>query len=160
MTQQTAVGIGEYLYAVIAAPQEDRNYGAIGINGGMVYAVSNGEVAAVVSDVPNEKIRPERRNLAAHHEVLKQLMKQYAVLPMSFGVIADGPEAIQRILSLNRSVFLDQLRRVERKVEMGLRVVWDVPNIFEYFVGTYPELMALRDRLFGGNHEPSQDDKL
>jgi len=34
----------------------------------------------------------------------------------------------------NRRAFEEQLERVTGKVEMGLRVAWDVPNIFEYFV--------------------------
>ena len=46
------------------------------------------------------------------------------------------------------------------KVEMGLRVAWDVPNIFEYFVNTHPELRAARDRFLGRNHVPTQEDKI
>src|SRR6266849_10960912 len=43
---------------------------------------------------------------------------------------------------------------------MGLRVTWDVPNIFEYFIQTHPELRAVRDRFFGGHRELTQDDKI
>jgi len=150
---------GRYLYAVVAG-SEDRTYGAFGIKEGTVYAIFDGRVAAVVSDVPNDKIRPERRHLAAHHEVLKRLMAESTVLPMSFGIIADGPGAIRRILSLNRKAFLEQLQRVAGKVEMGLRVVWDVANIFEYFVNTHPELRAARDRFLGTHREPTQEDKI
>lgn len=150
---------GRYLYAVVAG-SEDRTYGAFGIKEGTVYAIFDGRVAAVVSDVPNDKIRPERRHLAAHHEVLKRLMAESTVLPMSFGIIADGSTAIRRILSLNRKAFLEQLQRVAGKVEMGLRVVWDVPNIFEYFVNTHPELRVARDRFLGTHREPTQEDKI
>jgi hypothetical protein len=43
---------------------------------------------------------------------------------------------------------------------MGLRVRWDVPNIFEYFIDTCPELRAARDRLMGGNRQPRQEDRI
>jgi hypothetical protein len=43
---------------------------------------------------------------------------------------------------------------------MGLRVTWDVPNIFEHIVGTHPELAAFRDQIFRGGRAPSQDEKI
>jgi len=49
---------------------------------------------------------------------------------------------------------------VAGKVEMTLKVRWDVPSIFEYFVRTHPELRMLRDRLFGSGGEPAEDDKI
>lgn len=150
---------GRYLYAVIAG-SEERTLGALGIDGGIVYTISAGRLSAVVSDVPNGKIRPERRHLKAHQETLKRLMEESVPLPMTFGIIAEGPKAIRKILSLNQKGFLEQLHRVAGKVEMGLRVTWDVPNIFDYLVQTHPELRADRDRLFGRHHEPTQADKI
>jgi len=148
-----------YLYAVTPA-SNGWNLGPIGVDGGAVSSIAHRGVTAVVSEVP-QTLRPERRQLAAHQEVLKRLLLEAsAVLPVSFGVVVDGPEAIRRILSRNQKPFLEQLRRVTGRVEMGLRVTWDVPNIFEYFVHTHPELRAVRDRFFGGHREPSQDDKI
>jgi len=161
MIQPTAVATGKYVYAVTTSGPGRRTYGPIGIDGGEVYPIPNGQLAAVVSDVSNARLRPERRHLAAHHAVHKCLMRgAQALLPMSFGIIADGPDAVRRILTLNRDAFLEQLRRVENKVEMSLVVKYDVPNIFEYFVRTHPELRAFRDQLFGGGRQPSEDDKI
>ncbi|RJX35693.1 MAG: gas vesicle protein GvpFL [Desulfarculus sp.] len=150
---------GRYLYAIVADAGE-RELGTIGVGSGRVYCVSDGKVSAVVSDLPNRKIRPERRNLAAHQAVLKALMADTTPLPMAFGIIADGPGAIQKILSENQKVFLNELRRVADKVEMGVRITWDVPNIFEYFVNTRSELRSVRDRYFVTNREPSQEDMI
>jgi len=150
---------GRYLYAVIFGPEE-QSYGAFGIDGSTVYTISDGRVAAIVSDVPNKKIRPERRRLASHQEVLKRLMEHVTPLPMSFGIIADGPKAIQRILSRNQHELVAQLHRVSGKVEMGLRVTWDVPNIFEYFVHGHQELREARDQFFGSPRGPAQEDKI
>jgi len=122
--------------------------------------ISNGGASAVVSEVANQKIRPERRHLAAHQGVLKQLMTESTPLPMSFGIIADGPAAIRRILSLNKDAFREQFERVQGKVEMGLRVTWDAPNIFDYFVDTHPTLRSARDRYFGTHREPTQEERI
>ena len=159
MAVQASKKTGRYLYAVVAGHAE-RSYGTYGIDDSIIYSIPGGEVTAVVSDVPNGKLRPERRHLAAHQAVLKRLMEESTPLPMSFGIIADGPETIKKILAENQPEFQKQLQRVAGKMEMGLRVTWDVPNIFEYFVSTHPELRAARDRYFGTHREPTQDDKI
>ena len=150
---------GRYLYAVVDSSM-DVDLGSVGIDGGRVYAIHDGQIGAVVSDLPNERIRPERRRLAAHHAVLKQLMESQTVLPMAFGLVADGPSAIRQILAQNRAAFTEQLERFAGKIEMGLRVSWDVPNIFEYFVSTISDLRLLRDRLFRSGREPSHEEKI
>lgn len=155
--KQAAVGC--YLYAVIDSDSE-RQLGVTGLDGRPVYTLSDGGFAAVVSDLPNGKVRAERRRLAAHHDVLKRLRRDHTVLPMSFGVIADGPDAIRSILERHRPAFAEQVQRVAGKIEMGLRVVWDVANIFEYVVSIHDELRALRDRVFWNGREPSQADKI
>ncbi|MBM4302249.1 MAG: GvpL/GvpF family gas vesicle protein [Deltaproteobacteria bacterium] len=160
MAARTAAKGGRYLYAIVTAPGE-RTYDFAGIEGAPVYSIANGQVAAVVSDVVNDRIRPERRHLAAQQTVLKGLLSRAdAMLPMAFGIIADGPKAIQKILSRNHAVFLQQLQRVAGMVEMGLRVSLDVPNIFEYVVNTHPELRTARDRFLGPYRNPSQEDQI
>lgn len=159
MGGQTSNKKGRYLYAVTYG-SEARNYGFIGIDNSIVYTIFEEETAAVVSDVPNGKLRPERRHLSSHQGVLRRLMEESTPLPISFGVIADGPKTIEKILAENRPAFQEQLHRVAGKMEMGLRVIWDVPNIFEYFVSIHPELRSARDRFFGTHREPAQDDKI
>jgi hypothetical protein len=149
----------QYLYAIVAGG-EDRFYASLGIDGNDVYSITEGRVAAVVSGVAGSKIRPQRANLAAHQAVLKSLMADSTPLPMAFGTIAAGPEAIRGILVRNQRAFEQQLKRVGGKLEMGLRVAWDVPNIFEYFVNTHAELRLARDRLIGARHEFTQEEKI
>jgi gas vesicle protein GvpL/GvpF len=148
-----------YLYAVIADTRNQK-YGDFGIDAGCVYSIPAGRVAAVVSEVQPGRIRPQRSHLAAHQEVLKKLLTQTTPLPMSFGMIAASPEAVRKLLLRNQQALLEQLGRVAGKVEMGVRITWDVPNIFEYFVNTHSELRLARDRLLGGPREPTQDDKI
>jgi len=148
-----------YLYAIVVAG-EPRSYPSLGIDGSDVYTVTAGRLAAVVSGLAAPKVRPQRANLAAHQAVLKSLMADTTPLPMAFGTVAASPEAIRGILVRNQHAFQEQLQRVAGKVEMGLRVAWDVPNIFEYFVNTHAELRLARDRLVGGRHEFTQEEKI
>jgi hypothetical protein len=147
------------LYAIVAAG-EPWSFESLGIEGQHVYTITEGRVAAVVSGVTSSKIRPQRANLAAHQAVLKGLMAATTPLPMAFGTVAASPEAIHKILVRNQRAFEKQLQRVAGKVEMGLRVAWDVPNIFEYFVNTHAELRLARDRLVGTRHEFTHEEKI
>ena len=158
-TPATATRQRTYLYAIIAGGQE-RVYGRFGIDGHDVYSIAAGKVAAVVSGLPGPGVRPERARLAAHHEVLKRLMAESTPLPMSFGIVAESPAAVRRMLARNQHSLVTQLEHLAGKVEMGLRVTWDVPNIFEYFVNTHPELRVARDRLLGVNCAPTQEHKI
>lgn len=159
MAVQASKKTGRYLYAVVAGHAE-RSYGTYGIDDSIIYSIPGGEVTAVVSDVPNGRLRPERRHLSAHQDVLRRLMEESTPLPMSFGIIADGRNTIEKILTENQAAFQKQIERVAGKVEMGLRVSWDVGNIFDYFVVTHPELRLARDRFFGTHREPAQEDKI
>ena len=161
-TKEPAVPVAcgrNYLYAIVASG-EPWSYESLGIGGQHVYTITEGRVAAVVSGVASSKIRPERANLKAHQAVLNRLMTDTTPLPIAFGTIAASPEAIRGILVRNQQAFREQLQRVGGKVEMGLRVAWDVPNIFEYFVNTHAELRMARDRLVGVRHEFTQEEKI
>ncbi len=156
----TATARGRYLYAFVDGAADGQSFDMPGLDGTTVYTIGDNGLTAIVSDLPNQKIRPERRRLAAHHEVLRRLMVDHTVLPVAFGVVADGPESVRRILRINHDGFIEQVERVRGRVEMGLRVTWDVANIFEYMTGLHQELRSLRDRIFRGGREPSQDDKI
>src|SRR5262245_12341353 len=149
----------QYLYAVIGSTPK-QEWHVYGIEGNAVRSVTDGAVSAVVSDLSRSRIRPERRHLAAHRQVLEQVMAETSLLPLRFGTIADDAEAVRRILSLHQERFITQLNRVAGKVEMGLQVSWDVPNIFEYFIEREPELRRLRDRYFGSQARCTQQDKI
>lgn len=151
---------GWYLYAVLPAGFEPKRKVG-GLAGADVTLLTEGSLSAAMSLVPaGERLRPERRNLAAHNGVLKALMEDVTVLPVAFGIVATDEPALRRILSRNQETLLSQLTRVNGRIEMGLRVTWDVPNIFEYMVNVHEELRETRDRIFGVRREPTQDDKI
>lgn len=155
---------GYYLYGFIRT-DEDRDFGPIGLpdggEPGKVHTVRNGPVAAIVSLVPtHDKILPLRKNLAPHNGVIREVMKTTTIIPMAFGHVARGEEEIKRALKRNRQPLLDELERLWSKVEMGLKIKWDVENIFEHVLGMDPELSAMRDRVFGRASAATQAEKL
>ncbi|UQA57622.1 GvpL/GvpF family gas vesicle protein [Polyangium aurulentum] len=138
---------GMYLYAVLACGHDSSSVGPIGIDGGEISCVALDDVAAAVSPVPRARLRPERKHVAAHHAVLARLMRKSTVLPAAFGLVAPSEEAIRYFLASRRDVLREQLARVAGKAEMGLRVSWNVPDLFAFFVAMHPELREVRDQL-------------
>jgi hypothetical protein len=149
----------KYIYAIIEGPPRGA-YGGIGIDGGELEFISGRAITSVASAIAAERIRPERRYLSAHREVLRRLIEQEdAVLPICFGTIAAGSDDVAAMLTANRAMLARQLRRVAGMVEMGLRAAWEVNNIFDYFISIKPELRAARDRVFG-RRQPTQDEQI
>ena len=161
MARRTTTKGGTYLYAVTAGAEE-KDFGPVGLYESDVHTINDGEVTAVVSELPVDgKLRPERRHLAAHQGVLSRLVEESdVVLPVSFGTVADSAEGIRNMLARYKPDLMKQIRRVQGKVEMEVRVVFEVPNVFDYFITVHPELKEMRDRVFDGKHEPSRDEKI
>ena len=158
-TSSTAKPGRKYLFAIVYA-NDVRHWSCAGLDDQGVSVIVEGRLAAVVGGVSGPKVRPERRNLAAHQQVLKEILASTTPLPMSFGILADTAQEVSKILRRNQGTFLEQLQKVAGKVEMGLRVNWDVPNIFEYFVNTHAELRAARDRILGADRPATQEVKI
>lgn len=150
---------GKYIYGFMRNGEKP-TFTIPGIDGKPVFTISDNGVAAVVSGGPDGKLRPERKHLSAHHSVIKEIMKTLTILPLSFGVVADNEASIKKILKLNHDSFLSQLKRLEGKVEMGIKIVWDVENIFEFMVRKHRTLELFRDNIFLKPTGATQEEKL
>ena len=150
------------IYALCASDGIKPNYKLRGLDSAPVYAIDNNGLRAVVSDTLSARLRPDRRNISAHQAVLHTLTEDSTVLPMRFGVIARNAEAVENLLSANQEAIRDHFERLNGRVEMGLRVSWDVANIYEYYVATHPVLMQGRDEIWDKNANKSghRDEKI
>ncbi len=153
--------MGKYIYAVIDVVGDKIYDEPCGLNGAVLHTISCGQITAVVSDLVDKRIRPERKNLAAHNSVIKHLMGEVpSLLPVKFGTLANSAEAVRELLRENNDTLVAELDKVRGRVEMGLHVKLDVANVFEYMVNSQPELGALRDRVYGRQRGPTQMDQI
>ena len=159
MSTLTAVETGLYLYGITDA-RDGLDVAIRGIDGGSIETIEADGIAAVVTRVGRQKIRPQRANLAAHNNLLRSLVEHQTVIPCAFGMVASSEEQLQDVLLANREKLLGLLARLRGKVEMSLSVYWNTSNIFEFFVGTNHELKQMRDRVFHPGREPSMDERL
>lgn len=155
---------GRYLYGLVRASSA-RDFGAVGLpvaeSPARVYIVRTGDVGAVVSDFPaRERLLPLRRNLEPHNRVIRDIMAETTIVPMAFGQVARSETEVVKALRGNRAAIEAELARLDGKVEMTLRVLWDVPNIFEHIVSEDRELARVRDETFGRSSPPTQGEKI
>ena len=116
----------KYVYCIIRSSQP-RRFGAIGLGAEPteVHTVSFREIAAVVSDTPEEVLDATRENVLAHERVNETVMKSFTVIPMSFGTIFKTPDDIVELLRGAYDACQDVLDKMQDKVEFGLKVLWD-----------------------------------
>lgn len=144
-----------YLYAIVrstvSVPDD-----VTGVQGTPLRSVTEAPLSVIASPTPEGKLRPRRRNLKAHHDVIKQLAATETVLPMAFGVIAESGDHVRAFLDTHAVPLAEQLDALDGYVEIGFRVAWNVDDIFAHFVEQYDELRDLRDAFFGDDGSASQ----
>lgn len=159
--EYTPVSIPEckYLYGIIRTEGE-QDLGPIGLRKARVYTIGFKDIAALVSDHPLTKIKPLRENLTPHHQVIKEAIQDFTIIPVAFGHIVRSADEIRGLLEVNYPEIDQELNRLCNKVEMGLKVLWDVDDIFDHFLSRDRELRDFRDRIFGRSHQPTQAEKI
>ena len=122
---------GKYLYCLIKE-KKSKEFNVLGIEGGKVYTISEGELSVVISDVEIKEYPISRENTLTHQKVIEEAMKEYDVLPISFGTVAESEKNIkEKILKLKAKELLNALEKIKGKVELNLKAVWlDMSNVF------------------------------
>jgi hypothetical protein len=123
---------GRYVYGILNS-KEPMNFGRMGIGGAgePVYAVNYRDIAAVVSKTPVAMFDPTRENALAHEHVIETVMKNYTIIPMSFGTVFRTEDDIREVLKSIYSSLKDVLNQMAGKIEFGLKVNWERDQIIE-----------------------------
>jgi hypothetical protein len=123
-----------------------------------VRVIKEGDLAAVVSDAP-EGLRPKRRDLLAHQNVLAEAGAGGPVLPMRFGSVSTDDAAVAGVLAERAEHFKERLDALAGKVEYNVKATHDEEAVLHRVMSENPEVRALTEAnrsAGGGNY----DDKL
>jgi hypothetical protein len=139
---------GKYVYCIIKCPKP-REFGTIGIGGEnqRVFTVHHGELAAVVSDTPLRIYDPTRENVLAHEFVNETVMREFTVIPMSFGTLFRTEDDIVELLKSTYQAFDDVLQKMKDKIEFGLKVLWDRDRVIATIEEENDEIRRLKDEI-------------
>jgi hypothetical protein len=147
--------VGKYLYCIIRCSDERTfdDVASIGDGNGRVHTVPHNGLAVAVSDTPVAEYESTRANMLAHERVQERVMREFTLLPVRFGTVANVASAtqdIQKLLERRFQEFDQLLAEIEGKVELGLKASWrDEKAIFEEIVAENPDIRRLRNSLAG-----------
>ena len=139
---------GKYVYCIIRSAKP-REFGGLGIGEGSnrVYTVHHRDLAAVVSDTPIVIYDPTRENVLAHEFVNETVMREFTVIPMSFGTVFRSEEDVSELLRSTYQAFMDVLDKMQDKIEFGLKVLWDRDKVIAELERSNDEIRRLKDEI-------------
>ncbi len=150
----------QYVYAVVPAGSADLRDQS-GINGGPVQEVRYGPVAALVTPIDGDRVRPSRANLSAHQHVVGAAHKSGPALPVRFGtVMPDERTVMEELLEPRAYQFESMLTEFDGKDEFRIkcRYLPDVP--LREVVRRSKPVRRLRDRMRAPGSRATQADQM
>ncbi|MGV9930967.1 GvpL/GvpF family gas vesicle protein [Streptomyces olivaceoviridis] len=120
-----------------------------------VRVLTAGELAAVVSDAP-EGLRPKRRDLLAHQNVLAEAGAAGCVLPMRFGSVSPDDDTVTSVLTERAEHYLERLRELDGKVEYNVKATHIEEAVLHRVMAENAEVRALAEanrRAGGGSYD-------
>ncbi|MER8006832.1 GvpL/GvpF family gas vesicle protein [Streptomyces sp. NPDC094149] len=120
-----------------------------------VRVLHEGELAAIVSDAP-EELRPKRRDLLAHQRVLDAAGQAGVILPIRFASVSPSDETVMTVLADRADHLLERLRALEGKAEYNLKANHNEEAALQLVVADNDEIRSLAEanrQAGGGSHE-------
>src|SRR5438045_3161618 len=139
---------GKYVYCIIESTAQ-QTFGTIGIGGrgDEVQTIHYGPLAAVVSDTPVVVYDPTRENALAHEHAIEAVMKEFTVIPMSFGTVFRTEGDVVEFLKDTQDALADVLRKLKDKIEFGLKVNWDPETVLKEVEQENEEIRRLKEEI-------------
>ncbi|MEU9240957.1 GvpL/GvpF family gas vesicle protein [Streptomyces shenzhenensis] len=146
-----------YVYGITAAahPALPDGMDGVGDPPRPVRVLTEGELAAVVSDAP-EGLRPKRRDLLAHQNVLAEAGAGGCVLPMRFGSVSPDDDTVTGVLAERADHYLERLRALDGKVEYNVKASHVEEAVLHRVMSENSQLRALAEanrKAGGGSYE-------
>jgi Gas vesicle synthesis protein GvpL/GvpF len=138
--------VAKYVYGVIHADTPAPR--CRGIAGAPVSTLVHEDLAAVVSDLPEDALEADRDDLVVHSQVLSAALENGPVLPMRFGLLLEDESAVREgFLAPFHDTLSVQLHDVDGKAELHLRATYDESRVMREAVEVNPAIARLRDSL-------------
>ncbi|MFJ4982122.1 GvpL/GvpF family gas vesicle protein [Streptomyces coeruleorubidus] len=135
-----------YVYGIIPAShtplREDLD--GIGDPPRPVRVLRQGELAAIVSDAPDQ-LRPKRRDLLAHQQVLAEAGAGGVVLPMRFGSAAPDDETVTAVLAEHAEHFLERMRALDGAAEYNIKASHDEEAVLRLIMADHDDIRSLAE---------------
>ncbi|MBG0851234.1 GvpL/GvpF family gas vesicle protein [Streptomyces spinoverrucosus] len=146
-----------YVYGIAASshPALPDGMGGVGDPARPVRILKEGDLAAIVSDAP-EGLRPKRKDLLAHQNVLAEAGSGGSVLPMRFGSVAPDDAAVTGVLAERTEHYKERLTALDGRIEYNVKANHVEEAVLHHVMAESPEIRALAEanrKAGGGGYE-------
>ncbi len=135
-----------YLYCIIES-KKNEEFGEIGIGGSKVYSVTYKELGAVVSNSLGENPIEVLSEGITHQKVVEEVMKNFTIIPMSFGQVPKSEEDVKGFLAEHYDELKEMFRKIEGNVELGLKASWKMDMIIKELVNSNDRIRILQKQI-------------
>ena len=155
-------GLSCYVYGITRAGlKADALAPVEGLEGRQVRVVEHGNLAAVVEPVDPSRRLGRRRDVLAHSKVLDLIAADRAVLPLRFGSVVTGPDAVvDELLGPHEDEFTAALAGLEGLVQLILKVRYVQDVVLAEVLSQSPEIRRLRERTRAVSEEAGYYDRV
>jgi Gas vesicle synthesis protein GvpL/GvpF len=136
-----------YVYGVVAAdtvlPEGLQGLGP----SGTVSLLADGQVAAVVGDVPADRPLGTRDDLVAHETVVDAVAGTTTILPMRFPAVIEEAGVVDELLGPNEEFFLRALADLEGRVQYTVKGRYEQDVVLREVLEDDEDLRALQEHV-------------
>ncbi len=149
-----------YLYGIVPSDvevaEDARGVGEPGV----VTLLRHGDVASLVSDLHVDRPLGKPEDLLAHERLLDATAAEVPVLPIRFGAVLTGPEAVSELLASHHDEFARALGELEGRVQYVVKGRYVEQAVLREVLDEHPEVAELREQIEGRPEEVTRQTRI
>ena len=146
-----------YVYGIVPANASAPDARGVGDPPGRVSLVRHGDIAALVSEVDLSRPLGAPEDLLAHKQLLDAASAEEPVLPMRFGGVVTGPDAVaSELLEPHHDEFAAALDEISGRAQYVVSGRYDEQAILAEILAEEPEAVRLQEAIRGQDEAVSR----
>ncbi|MGW5671874.1 GvpL/GvpF family gas vesicle protein [Micromonospora sp. NPDC003776] len=152
---------GLFIYGIVPSDVEPTpDAEGVGNPPGEVTAVRHGDIAALVSEVGLEAPMGRPADLTAYERLLDGTAEVAPVLPVRFGTVVTGPDAVEDLLAAHQERFAAALAELEDRIQYTVHGRFDEQEFIGGFLAENDAAAALADQVRGRSAAESREQRI
>lgn len=164
MTDENAQPVAEtglFIYGIVPSDVEPtQDAPGVGDPPGEVTAIRHGDLAALVSEVGLEQPMGRPADLTAYQTLLDGTAAVAPVLPVRFGTVVTGPDAVSDLLEAHHDQFAAALREFEDRIQYTVHGRYDEQELIAEMLAQHPDAAELARQVHGQPEEVTREQRI